>query len=67
MNMILADAVALPKISDITQVDEALGEAHTYGRFATSDLASLLGERSIGSDPECKDYFSVGGFECTAP
>ena len=43
MNMKMADAVALAKINGTTQVDEALGEAATYGRFATGDLASILG------------------------
>jgi len=42
MNMKMADAVALAKISGTTQVDEALGAAATYGRFATGDLASIL-------------------------
>jgi len=42
MNMKMADAVALAKISGTTQVDEALGAAATYGRFATGDLASNL-------------------------
>jgi transposase len=43
MNMKMAEAVALAKIGGITRVDEALGEAATYGRFATGDLASILG------------------------
>ncbi|TFD29343.1 IS21 family transposase, partial [Cryobacterium sp. TMT2-23] len=42
MNVKMADAVALAKISGLTAVDEALGEAATYGRFATGDLASIL-------------------------
>ncbi|MBG6060229.1 hypothetical protein RCH16_003708 [Cryobacterium sp. MP_M5] len=46
MSVKMADAVALAKISGITAVDEALGEAATYGRFATGDLASLLGSNS---------------------
>ena len=43
MNVKMADAVALAKISGIDQVDRALGEAATYGRFASGDLASILG------------------------
>ena len=43
MNMKMAEAVALAKISGIAEVDEALGEAATYSRFATGDLASILG------------------------
>jgi len=43
MNVKMADAVARAKISGIIPVDEALGEAATYGRFATGDLASILG------------------------
>ena len=46
MNVKMADAVALAKISGIATVDEALGEAATYGRFATGDLASILGSHS---------------------
>ncbi|MBG6060208.1 transposase [Cryobacterium sp. MP_M3] len=46
MNVKMADAVALAKISGLTAVDEALGEAATYGRFATGDLASILGSNS---------------------
>lgn len=43
MNMKMAEAVTLAKISGTTLVDEALGEAATYGRFATGDLPSILG------------------------
>lgn len=43
MNRKMAEAVALAKISGIALVDEALGTAATYGRFATGDLASILG------------------------
>jgi len=43
MNMKMAEAVALAKISGIAEVDQALGEAAAYGRFATGDLASILG------------------------
>jgi transposase len=46
INVKMADAVALAKISGLTAVDEALGEAATYGRFATGDLASILGSNS---------------------
>ncbi|HSP76179.1 MAG TPA: IS21 family transposase [Cryobacterium sp.] len=46
MNVKMADAVALAKISGLIAVDEALGEAATYGRFATGDLASILGSNS---------------------
>ncbi|WP_241978630.1 IS21 family transposase, partial [Cryobacterium sp. TmT2-59] len=46
MNVKMADAVALAKISGLTAVDEALDEAATYGRFATGDLASILGSNS---------------------
>jgi len=46
MNVKMADAVALAKISGIALVDEALDEAATYGRFATGDLASVLGAHS---------------------
>jgi hypothetical protein len=42
MNIKMAEAVALAKISGTARVDEALGQAATYGRFATGDLASLL-------------------------
>ncbi|MEC5149902.1 IS21 family transposase [Cryobacterium sp. GrIS_2_6] len=42
MNVKMAEAVALAKISGTAPVDEALGQAATYGRFATGDLASLL-------------------------
>ncbi|OMH22900.1 transposase, partial [Tersicoccus phoenicis] len=42
MNVKMAEAVALAKISGTAQVDAALGEAATYGRFATGDLASIL-------------------------
>ncbi len=43
MNVKMAEAVALAKISGLTEVDRALGEAAPYGRFATGDLASILG------------------------
>ncbi|MBC7442516.1 MAG: IS21 family transposase [Ramlibacter sp.] len=46
MNVKMADAVALAKISGLAPIDEALGEAATYGRFATGDLASILGSHS---------------------
>ena len=42
MNVKMAEAVAVAKISGTAQVDAALGEAATYGRFATGDLASIL-------------------------
>lgn len=42
MNVKMAEAVALAKISGTALVDTALGEAATYGRFATGDLASIL-------------------------
>ncbi len=42
MTMKMAEAVALAKISGIAEVDKALGEAATYSRFATGDLASIL-------------------------
>ncbi|WP_372697284.1 IS21 family transposase [Arthrobacter sp. JSM 101049] len=42
MNQKMAGAVALAKISGTAPVDEALGTAATYGRFATGDLASIL-------------------------
>ena len=45
----MADAVALGKISGIAPVDTALGEAATYGRFATGDLSSILGSHSSRS------------------
>ena len=38
----MAEAVALAKIAGTTEVDEALGQAATYSRFATGDLASIL-------------------------
>ncbi len=43
MNVKMAEAVALAKISGTARVDGALGEAATYSRFATGDLASILG------------------------
>jgi hypothetical protein len=46
MNVKMADAVALAKISGLGPVDGALGEAATYGWFATGDLASILGSQS---------------------
>lgn len=49
MNMKMADAVALAKISGTTQVDEALGTAATYSRFATGDLASILNKAASKS------------------
>jgi hypothetical protein len=42
MNVKMAEAVALAKISGVGPVDEALGTAATYGRFATGDLTSIL-------------------------
>ncbi|QUY63577.1 IS21 family transposase [Gulosibacter molinativorax] len=42
MRQKMAEAVALAKISGVARVDEALGEAATYGRFATGDLVSFL-------------------------
>lgn len=42
MNVEMAGAVALAKISGTAKVNTALGEAATYGRFATDDLASIL-------------------------
>jgi transposase len=42
MNVKMAEAVALAKMNGVIEVDLALGEAATYGRFATGDLASIL-------------------------
>jgi transposase len=55
MNMKMADAVALAKISGTAQVDAALGEAATYGRFATGDLASILTARVSKTSPNRAD------------
>ena len=43
MNTKMTQAVALAKIHGVAEVDQALGTAATYGRFATGDLASILG------------------------
>lgn len=42
MNAKMTEAVALAKIHGTAVVDQALGAAATYGRFATGDLISLL-------------------------
>jgi transposase len=52
MNMKMAEAVALAKISGIAEVDAALGEAAIYSRFATGDLASILA--AAGSRTEAR-------------
>ncbi|GGA00513.1 hypothetical protein GCM10011359_31320 [Nesterenkonia alkaliphila] len=45
----MAEAVSLAKIHGTAEVDQALGAAATYGRFASGDLASLLGARASES------------------
>lgn len=63
MNMKMAEAVALAKISGITEVDTALGEAATYGRFATGDLASILtaaGSRTATRKADQKSSLAQG-------
>ena len=58
MNVKMTEAVALAKISGITEVDEALGVAATFSRFATGDLASILksatGKRTMHAADESK-------------
>ncbi len=49
MRVKMAEAVTLAKIHGRPEVDQALGAAATYGRFATGDLASLLGARASES------------------
>lgn len=63
MNMKMAEAVALAKISGIAEVDKALGEAATYSRFATGDLASILaaaGSRSPARKADEKTSLAQG-------
>src|SRR5207302_167078 len=46
----MADAVALARLSGSTVVDWALGRAAVYGRFAESDLASIIAHRVAAGD-----------------
>lgn len=54
MSTKMAEAIALAKISGTAEVDQALGTAATYGRFATGDLTSIL-EASTGGQPRRAD------------
>lgn len=45
MRVKMAEAVALARLHGRERVDEALGTAAAYGRFATGDVASLLTHR----------------------
>ena len=58
MNQKMAEAVTLAKMTDVTDVDKALGVAAVHGRFATGDLASILNaagaRRSTHAAPETK-------------
>jgi hypothetical protein len=49
----MADAVALAKLSGVDAVNRALGHAAVYGRFAETDLASILAHRcaTAGGEP----------------
>lgn len=62
MNQKMTEAVALAKISGIARVDEALGTAATYGRFATGDLGSILdaGTRGPGHRADEKTSLAQG-------
>lgn len=45
MRQKIVKAVALSRLHGCEDVDEALGTAAAYGRFATGDVASLLADR----------------------
>jgi hypothetical protein len=46
MRMKMAEALALARLFDPGEVDSALGHAAVHGRFAESDLASILDHRA---------------------
>lgn len=50
MRVKMAEAVALSRLHGRDRVDEALGTAAAYGRFATGDVASLLTHRVAGQE-----------------
>jgi len=49
MRVKMAEAVALAKLFDPSEVDWALGHAAAYGRFAEADLPSILNHRATGA------------------
>lgn len=49
----MADAVGLAKLSGAEVVDWALGHAALHGRFAESDLASIVAHRAGSAPGEC--------------
>lgn len=51
MRVKMAEAVALAKLFDTADVDQALGHAAVHGRFGDTDLASILDHRAAGPAP----------------
>lgn len=50
----MADAVAMAKLSGAETVDWALGHAAVYGRFAESDLASIIAHRASAAPGDAR-------------
>lgn len=59
MRVKMAEAVTLSRLHGIEVVDEALGAAAAYGRFATGDLPSLLAHRVTGEGHRANEQASL--------
>jgi transposase len=57
----MADAVTLARLHGVERVDWALGHAATYGRFAETDLASILAAHPVGERRSADDVHSLQG------
>jgi transposase len=55
----MADAVVLARLHGVERVDWALGHAATYGRFAETDLASILAAHPTGEHRSADDAHSL--------
>lgn len=59
MRVKMADAVTLSRLHGLEVVDEALGVAAAYGRFASGDLASLMANRVTGDGHRANEQTSL--------
>ena len=55
----MAEAVTLARLHGPQRVDWALGHAATYGRFAETDLASILAAHPVGEHRSADDVHSL--------
>ena len=55
----MADAIGLARLHGVDQVDWALGHAASYGRFAETDLASILAANPPGQHRSASEGHSL--------